>query len=104
MLELRDYDAAYEQALSYVTHLARAELLKKGKHPASRPELPKEVRALGNVPIADCLERLIEGTLASPADLTKLLQAIRPKHKRPEMVSTPSDRNSAEHPPSSRKR
>jgi HEPN domain-containing protein len=96
MLELRDYDAAYEQALSYVTHLARAELLKKGKHPASRPELSKDLRALGDTALADSLERLIDGERTTQADLAKLLENLRSKKKRPEIVSMHSDRNSAQ--------
>ena len=92
MLELHDYDAAHEQALSYATHLARAELLSKGKHPASRPELPKDLRALGNTALADSLERLIDGGAITPADLAAMLQRLRANENRPEALATHAGR------------
>lgn len=75
--ELGDADAAYEQALSYVTHLARAELLKRRVYPASRPELPGQLRAIGCLRIAGWLERLIDGTTADTEQITELLKSRR---------------------------
>jgi hypothetical protein len=62
VFEVGDVDAAHEQALSYATHLARTELLKRKVYPASRPELPGQLRSVGIYQIADFLERLIDQT------------------------------------------
>lgn len=58
-----DADAAYEHALSYLTHLARAALVERGVYPASRPELPAQMReAFADTPVvAVWLERLLSG-------------------------------------------
>jgi hypothetical protein len=74
VFELGDAEAAYEQALSYVTHLARAKLLKRRVYPASRPEIPKQLRAVGCVRIAEWLERLIDRTATHPDQIAKLLK------------------------------
>jgi hypothetical protein len=60
VVEVGDLDAAEEQAVSYVTHLARAELLARDVYPASRPELPEQLRQVGADEIANLLERLID--------------------------------------------
>src|SRR5207237_5717334 len=44
VLESGDTDAVREQPISYLTHLARAQLLDRGIYPASRPELPSQLR------------------------------------------------------------
>ncbi len=56
-----DTDAAYEHALSYMTHLARVALVERGVYPASRPELPGQLREAlaGEPPVAIWLERLL---------------------------------------------
>jgi hypothetical protein len=41
-----DADAGHEQALAYLTHFARTELLDRGVYPASRPELASQLRAV----------------------------------------------------------
>ena len=56
VLEFGDADAAHEQAISYLTHLARAELLDRGVYPASRPELAPQLRAVGSCQIAEWLD------------------------------------------------
>ena len=58
-----DADAAYEHALSYLTHLARAALVERGVYPASRPELPGQMREAfaGTPAVAGWLERLLGG-------------------------------------------
>lgn len=78
MLDLGDYEAAYEQALSYATHLAREALLRNKRYPTSRPELPTELRAVGCISLADCLDRLISRKYASAKQLTKLLSSMPP--------------------------
>ncbi len=75
VFELGDNDAAYEQALSYVTHVARAKLLKRRVYPASRPEIPRQLRAVGCVRIAEWMERLIDRTTVDPKHIAKLLKS-----------------------------
>jgi hypothetical protein len=75
VFELGDTEAAYEQALSYVTHLARAKLLEKRVYPASRPEIPRQLRTVGCVRIAEWLERLIGRTNVRSEEIAKLLKS-----------------------------
>jgi hypothetical protein len=60
LLQLGDADAVREQAVSYLTHLARAELLNAGVYPASRPELPEQLREIGDDDLAGRLDRVLE--------------------------------------------
>lgn len=76
MGELEDQDAAFEQALSYVTHRARAELVKRGVYPASRPELPGQLREVGAVDLADALQRLVARTDIELPALVAMLDQI----------------------------
>jgi predicted nucleotidyltransferase len=64
VVQFGDVDAAHEQALSYLTHLARAELLDSGVYPASRPELAGQLRVIGNLRLAEWLDRLLKGDLS----------------------------------------
>ena len=75
--ELGDFDAAHEQAVSYVTHLARAELLERKVYPASRPELPQQLRDIGFHEIARWLELLIDPAANHQEQITQLLQSRR---------------------------
>ncbi len=72
MVELDDLDAAQEQALSYLTHLARAELLERGIYPASRPELPSQLRTAGNLRLAQWLHRLQQGEITRVSQINEL--------------------------------
>jgi hypothetical protein len=74
MLNLGDLAAAQEQAVSYVTHLARAEILKNKRYPTSRPELPQELRAINCDELAERLMRLINGESFNAKQLTALQQ------------------------------
>lgn len=69
-----DEDAAHEQALSYVTHLARAELLDRGVYPASRPELAEQLRRIGQYRLAEWLERLLPD---APTELAHIHQLLK---------------------------
>jgi hypothetical protein len=69
-----DEDAAHEQALSYVTHLARAELLDTGVYPASRPELAEQLRGIGRFRLAEWLERLLHD---EPTDMAQIDQLLK---------------------------
>ena len=61
VLEIGDLDAAHEQAISYLTHLSWAELLERGIFPASRRELPSQLRTVDSQRLADSLETLLNG-------------------------------------------
>lgn len=76
VLESDDADAAQEQAVSYLTHLARAELLDRGVYPASRPELPSQLRLANNPQIAGELERLLRDEPIDKARMNHLLKLI----------------------------
>jgi hypothetical protein len=54
-----DTNAVEDQAVSYLTHMARTELLESGIYPASRPELPSQLRAAGKTQLANQMERLL---------------------------------------------
>jgi hypothetical protein len=77
VFELGDYDAACEQALSYITHLCRAELIKRQVYPASRPELSRQLRAVGCPRLAVWLERFLDSTSANSEEIAHLLKSRR---------------------------
>ena len=52
---LGDHDAAAENYVSMLTHLARATLSDAGVLPRSRPELADQLRQIGEAPLADRL-------------------------------------------------
>ena len=52
---LGDHDAAIENYVSMLTHLARATLSDAGILPRSRPELADQLRQIGETPLADRL-------------------------------------------------
>jgi hypothetical protein len=83
ILESGDTDAAREQAVSYLTHLARAELLGRGIYPASRPELPSQLRASNGSHIAEQLERLLRNDPIDDARLDQLLRLTGDHHGTP---------------------
>ena len=74
VLEFGDADASQEQAVSYLTHLARAELLDRGVYPASRPELPSQLRAIGSFQIAEWLDSSLQNKLTEIAQIDRLLK------------------------------
>lgn len=76
MLDLGDQSAASELALSYLTHLARAELLDAHQYPRSRPELPGQLRQTGAVHLAQCLELMLRKRTMSLKELAELLTGI----------------------------
>jgi hypothetical protein len=77
VLEIGDFDAAEEQALSYATHLARAELLKQNVYPASRPELPVQLRQIGSHEAADFFEQIIDRTVDHSKQISMLVETRR---------------------------
>jgi hypothetical protein len=74
VLALGDMYAAHEQAISYLTHLARAELLDRGIYPASRPELASQLRAAGISGIADQLDRLLQSNEIDKMPIDQVLK------------------------------
>jgi hypothetical protein len=76
VLDVKDENAVHEQALSYLTHLARAKLLNKGVYPASRPELARQVRAIGEFQLAEWLDKLCLGEQAQLSDIEKLMSVM----------------------------
>ena len=64
MREAGDADACADLEVSYHTHLARARLAKDGIFPASRPELPAQLRELGESALASDLERALAARAA----------------------------------------
>ena len=72
VLEIGDLDAALEQAISYLTHLAWAELLEAGIFPASRRELPSQLRAVGSHRLADSLDGLLDADSERPETRERL--------------------------------
>jgi len=77
MAEVDDFDAAYEQALSYFTHLARAELIRKKVYPASRPELPEQLREAHADSLAENLDKLIKRAVRDQDELEELVKSDR---------------------------
>lgn len=74
VLEFGDADAAHEQAASYLTHLARAELLDRGIYPASRPEMASQLRAISSNQIAEQLDSLLQ---TGPTEKARLDQVLK---------------------------
>ena len=77
VLALGDSEAAEEQAISYATHLARAELLKRDVYPASRPELPDQLKQVGCDAAAEFFERLIDPTVDHSKQISLLIRTQR---------------------------
>jgi hypothetical protein len=57
--DIGDNDAAVEQLVTALSHRARAALLRARVFPASRPELPEQLRQIGEPLMADSLEAAI---------------------------------------------
>lgn len=74
VLNIGDIDAARDLALSYATHLARYELLTRKVYPASRPELPTQLRAVGCPGLARSLEELMSPGATDKKKITELAQ------------------------------
>jgi hypothetical protein len=75
VIQSGDVDAAREQALTYLTHVGRAELLDRGIYPASRPELPGQLRMIGSSRIAEFLDRILSSEALT---LTEIEEVLRP--------------------------
>lgn len=56
LVAIGDFEAALEQVVGILTHQARASLLGAGVYPASRPELPIQLRKIKQYRLAEYLE------------------------------------------------
>jgi len=74
VLDIGDICAAHEQALTYLTHIARAALLDNKVYPASRPELSQQLRIISEHGIADCLEYLLTHEPTTIGDIAGLIE------------------------------
>ena len=72
-VEIGDEDAAAEQLLTLLTHFARAILIKEGIYPASRPELPEQLKLSNYYILADLLSR----AMMQNADPAKILEETK---------------------------
>jgi hypothetical protein len=59
LLRMGDKIAAKEQLLSVLTHSARSKLLRAGIYPGSRPELPQQLKTLGEKQLAEELSLVL---------------------------------------------
>ena len=55
-----DEDAAEEQFIAMLTQMARACLIRSGIYPASRPELPEQLKSVGKHGLASQLEEVLQ--------------------------------------------
>jgi len=55
-----DEDASQEQFITMLTQTARAHLIRSGIYPASRPELPDQLKSIGQNNIASQLEEALQ--------------------------------------------
>jgi hypothetical protein len=79
VLEAGDKEGALEQVTSSLTHLARIELIQAAVYPASRPELPGQLAAVGR----SRLSRLLSEALNRCAAPDELLNELEPEMRRP---------------------
>lgn len=63
--EIGDEDAYREHHLTWLTHRARARLIRAGVHPRSRPELPAQLRNLGATDLSEPLDAALRQRLAA---------------------------------------
>ena len=73
VLEIGDSDAAHELAVSYLTHLSRVELIRRRVYPASRPELPEQLRSVGCSRLATWRDDILGSTLANSEQVIRAL-------------------------------
>src|SRR5207253_3204837 len=78
LVEIGDHDAALEQRISLLTHRAWTQLLRNHIHPASRPELPQQLRDAGEISLAgDLAAALRKRSAARRASAVKELARER---------------------------
>ena len=63
--EIGDEDAFRENHLTWLTHRARARLIRAGLHPRSRPELPAQLREIGDAALSETLDAALQQRLTA---------------------------------------
>jgi hypothetical protein len=76
LFEMGDLDSAGEEARFALSHLARFVLLGRGVFPLSRPELPVQLRAVGDPALASALEALNGSDSPSRAELIAAVELM----------------------------
>lgn len=79
LLEAGDEDAAGEQLLSFLTHLARATLTSHRLYPRSRPELVPQLRSIGERTLANALDEAISAR-SSPGVILRAVEPLTLHH------------------------
>ncbi len=72
MLDVGDLDAALEQVVGMLTHRSRATLIHAYIYPASRPELPGQLRRIGEHTLAASLELALRESQIESSILNEL--------------------------------
>ncbi|MBI2369100.1 MAG: nucleotidyltransferase domain-containing protein [Deltaproteobacteria bacterium] len=102
LLQMGDIDAAMEEYLFGATQISRAILLRRGIYPLSRPELGKQLVAVGRGELAADMEMLIEGK-CEEGQLRKIASDLTMEVKRECAEANGGDeQRQAASPPSSR--
>lgn len=83
LLDIGDLDAAQEEARMALSHLARAHLLSRGVFPLSRPELPSQLRTVGESGLAAALEDTIHDPSLSADRLGSIFELLGGELRRP---------------------
>lgn len=72
LVSMGDLDAALEQVIGMLTHTCRAKLFAAHVYPASRPELPAQVRELGEHILPDSLDLALQHRQIHPDILRRM--------------------------------
>ena len=80
MSDIGDENAVADLQVSYLTHQARACLAKAGVYPQSRPELPRQLRKLGEFRLAEELDTVLSERENETAHLPASVLQWPPAH------------------------
>jgi hypothetical protein len=72
LMLIGDLDATLDQVIGMLTHRSRAALLQARVYPASRPELPAQLRGIGQWRLAESLECALQRHQIDPDLLDQL--------------------------------
>jgi predicted nucleotidyltransferase len=76
LFEMGDVEAAAEETLLGLSHLARAQLLGHGVYPLSRPELPGQLERVHRIELAQALEGLIASRERSKQQVQRSIRSL----------------------------
>ncbi len=79
LLRMGDVGAAREEAGSALNLVSRARLLHAGEYPFSTPELPEQLRAIGEDSLAAAIDDFRSGAVTAESEVERLLELIRGK-------------------------